>query len=172
MSETPSPQHTDSPTESVVIERLLDAPAELVWRLWTDPGQFAAWYGPDGASVPVARMDVRVGGRRLVCLQMDTPDGARQMWFTGEYREVVTHRRLVYTESLSDEHGTALSPEELGMPDGHPAVTEVTVQLDDLGDRTRLVLTHAGVPADSPGAAGWTMALDKLQAHLAGQHGS
>ena len=31
------------------------------------------------------------------------------------------------------------------------------------------VLTHAGIPADSPGAMGWNMALDKLVTHLAGQ---
>ena len=29
-----------------------------------------------------------------------------------------------------------------------------------------MVLTHAGVPADSPGAAGWAMALDKLATRL------
>ena len=29
-------------------------------------------------------------------------------------------------------------------------------------------MTHRGVPADSPGAAGWTMALDKLATYLAG----
>ncbi len=31
---------------------------------------------------------------------------------------------------------------------------------------TKMVVTHAGVPADSPGAAGWNMALDKLTALL------
>jgi hypothetical protein len=49
--------------------------------------------------------------------------------------------------------------------------TEVRVELTDLGDRTRMVLTHSGVPADSPGAAGWTMAFDKLDAYAAGQQG-
>jgi len=29
-----------------------------------------------------------------------------------------------------------------------------------------MVMTHAGVPGDSPGATGWTMALDKLAAHV------
>jgi hypothetical protein len=52
------------------------------------------------------------------------------------------------------------------MPGGHPTTTEIRVELDDLGGRTRMVLTHPGVPADSPGAAGWTMALDKLAAGL------
>jgi hypothetical protein len=52
------------------------------------------------------------------------------------------------------------------MPPGHPATTEVTVELHDLGGRTRMVLTHVGIPSDSPGATGWVMALSKLAAHL------
>ena len=152
--------------DAVVIERTLDAPVELIWQMWIDPEHFAAWYGPEGASIPVARMDVRVGGTRLICMQVETPRGAMTMWFTGEYLEVVQDKRLVYTESMSDENGNVLAPAEVGMPAGHPTTTEIRVELDDLGGRTRMVMTHAGIPAGSPGAAGWTMALDKLAAHL------
>jgi uncharacterized protein YndB with AHSA1/START domain len=162
----------DSSSQSaMVIERTVEAAADLVWRMWTEPEHFAAWYGPAGAAVPVARMDVRVGGTRQVCMEMETPNGTMQMWFTGEYREVVENKRLVYTESMSDENGNVLSPSELGMPEGHPTTTEVLVELDDLGGRTRMVLTHMGVADDSPGAAGWRMALDKLAAHVATQRG-
>ena len=105
---------------AVVIERTFDAPPELIWRMWTDPERFAGWYGPPGASIPVANMDVRVGGTRLVCMVMETPNGTMRMWFTGAYREVVTNKRLVYTDSMSDEHGNVVSPSEMGMPDGHP----------------------------------------------------
>lgn len=42
--------------DAVVLERVLDAPVEVVWQLWTEPDHFAAWYGPAGASVPVAKM--------------------------------------------------------------------------------------------------------------------
>ena len=52
----------------------------------------------------------------------------------------------------------------MGMPAGHPTTTEVRVALEDVGGRTKMVMTHVGVPSDSPGAAGWTMALDKLAA--------
>ena len=152
--------------DAVVIERSFDAPAELIWRMWTEPEHFKAWYGPAGAVVPIAKMDVRVGGSRLVCMQVATPDGPMRMWFTGEYREVVKNLRLVYTESFSDEHGNVLSPAALGMPGDHPTTTEVIVELEDLGGRTKMVLTHAGVPADSPGAAGWMVALDKLAAYI------
>src|SRR5262245_63999794 len=94
-----------SPHDAVVIERDFDAPVDLVWKMWTDPEHFKHWYGPDGASIPVAKMDVRVGGHRLVCMEVQMPNGPVQMWFAGEYREVVENQRLVYTESMSDEHG-------------------------------------------------------------------
>jgi uncharacterized protein YndB with AHSA1/START domain len=152
--------------DAVVIERTFDAPAHLVWQMWTDPQHFRAWYGPTGASIPVAKMDVRVGGTRLVCMEMQSPNGPMRMWFTGEYREVVENARLVYTEAMSDETGTVVSPADLGMPEGHPTVTEVRVVFEDLGGRTKMVLTHVGIPGDSPGAAGWAMALDKLADHV------
>jgi uncharacterized protein YndB with AHSA1/START domain len=152
--------------DAVVIERSFDAPVDLIWQMWTDPHHFAGWYGPDGATIPIANMDVRVGGARLVCMEMQTPDGPMQMWFTGVYREVLENRRLVYTESMSDENGNVVSPSDVGMPEGHPMETEVRVELEDVGGRTKMVMTHAGVPGDSPGAAGWAMALDKLAAHV------
>jgi uncharacterized protein YndB with AHSA1/START domain len=152
--------------DAVVIERTLDAPVELIWQMWTDPEHFKAWYGPDGATIPVAKMDVRVGGTRLVSMEMQTPNGPIQMWFTGEYREVVENERLVYTESMSDQNGNVLSPADMGMPDGHPTTTEVRVELEDVGGRTKMVMTHSGIPGDSPGAAGWAMAFDKLVAHV------
>ena len=155
-----------STQDAVVIEREFDAPVDLIWQMWTEPDHFKEWYGPDGAAVPVARMDVRVGGTRLVCMEMQTPNGPMRMWFTGEYREVVQNQRLVYTESTSDENGNVLSPADVGLPEDQSPTTVVTVELEDLKGRTKMVMTHGGIPADSPGAAGWVMALDKLSAHL------
>src|ERR1700676_1276211 len=48
--------------DAVVIERILDAPVDVVWQMWTIPELFKVWYGPDGATIPVAKMDVRLGG--------------------------------------------------------------------------------------------------------------
>jgi uncharacterized protein YndB with AHSA1/START domain len=155
--------------DAVVIERTFDAPVELIWQMWTDPQHFSAWYGPTGASVPVAKMDVRVGGTRLVRMDVQTPKGPTQLWFTGEYRDVRENKRLVYTEAMCDEEGNVLAPSATGMPAGHPTTTEVRVELDDLDGRTKMVLIHAGVPSDSPGAVGWAMALDKLATVTAAQ---
>ncbi|TDW28755.1 SRPBCC family protein [Cryobacterium psychrophilum] len=118
------------------------------------------------SSGAVAKESPRVGGTRLVCMEKQTPNGTMKMWFTGEYRDIVENERLVYTESMSDEHGNILDPVDMGMPADHPATNEITVELDDLGDRTRMIMTHAGIPADSPGALGWNIALDKLATYI------
>jgi uncharacterized protein YndB with AHSA1/START domain len=134
--------------------------------LWTDSEHLKRWYGPDGATILVAELDVRVGGTRRVCMEAPTPSGQRRMWFTGEHREVIAPTRLVYTEAMADEHGNVLSPAHMGMPPGHPATTEVSVEFAEVGGRTKMKMIHAGIAADSPGAAGWTMALGKLAARL------
>jgi len=146
----------------VVIERIFEAPIDLIWQMWTNPEHFKKWYGPKGFTVPVADMDTRAGGKRLIC--MASPDGSMKMWTTGEYTEVVPNQRLVYTESPADENGNVVPPSAMGMPDGYPSTTQVTVSLEDLGGRTKMVMTHAGVTAGAGG--GWEQAFDKLAGHI------
>jgi uncharacterized protein YndB with AHSA1/START domain len=63
--------------EAVVIERTFDAPIDLIWQLWTQPEHFKTWYGPKGFTVPVATMNLQVGGKRMIC--MASPDGRMRM---------------------------------------------------------------------------------------------
>ena len=151
-----------TPLNEVRIERTFDAPQELIWQMWTDPHHFEQWYGPTGATVSVATMDVVVGGTRHISIEMQTPNGPMRMWFVGEHLDIEPVRRLAYTESMSDEHGNVVAPSAMGMPADHPDTTRITIELDQVGDVTEMVMTHAGIPADSPGAVGWNMAFDKL----------
>jgi uncharacterized protein YndB with AHSA1/START domain len=41
--------------------RLLDAPRELVWEVWTNPVHLKEWWGPDGFSLTTESMDVAPG---------------------------------------------------------------------------------------------------------------
>jgi uncharacterized protein YndB with AHSA1/START domain len=152
--------------DAVVIERTFEAAVDLIWQMWTDPEQFKKWYGPKGFTVPVAEMELRVGGKRLVCMEMQKPDGSMKMCTTGEYTEIVLNERLVYTESPADEHGNVVPPSAMAMPEGYPMTTEVTVLLEDLGGRTKMIMTHAGVPADSGAGGGWEQAFDKMADHI------
>jgi len=156
---------SDDSEGSVVIDRTFDAPVETIWRMWTVPEHFRSWFGPTGATIPVAKMDVRVGGARVHCMEMQTPDGPMQMWFAGEFLEVVENGRLVYTEAVvADEHGAPIPD---GDAHGANVVTEVRVELTAVEDGTRVLMTHLGIPSGSPGEAGWNMAFDKLDAVVA-----
>jgi uncharacterized protein YndB with AHSA1/START domain len=153
----------DGRGEWVVIDRTFDAPVDVIWQMWTVPEHFRSWFGPTGATIPVARMDVRVGGERIHCMEVPTPDGPIQMWFAGEFLEVVENERLAYTEAVvADEHGAPITG-----ADAHSGVTEVRVELMPVAGGTRLILTHVGIPAGSPGEAGWTMAFDALDELIA-----
>jgi uncharacterized protein YndB with AHSA1/START domain len=149
-------------TDWVKITRVFDAPIATVWAMWADPANFQRWYGPNGFSVPVAEMDVTIGGTRKINMEMKTPDRTMSMWFTGEYKEVSAPNRLVYTESMCDADGNLISPSAMGMPEGTPQVTEITVELSEADGKTVMTMTHVGVPAGTPGEGGWMQAFDKL----------
>ncbi|SIT83759.1 Uncharacterized conserved protein YndB, AHSA1/START domain [Yoonia rosea] len=149
-------------TEWIKITRTFDAPIEEVWAMWADAANFQKWYGPRGFSVPVAEMDVTVGGTRKINMEMKTPDRTMSMWFTGQYKEVSAPHKLVYTESMCDPDGNLISPSAMGMPEGTPEVTEITVELTEEDGKTLMVMTHAGIPAGTPGEGGWMQAFDKM----------
>lgn len=154
---------TESTTapEWVVIERSFDAPMKLIWKMWTDADHFKKWYGPNGFTIPVADMDVRVGGKRHICMEMETPERTMTMWTIGKFTAVNPVTELAYTESMSDKDGNVVDPASMGMP-GYPAETTVKVVLETVDSATKMTMTHEGVPAGSPGAGGWNQAFDKL----------
>jgi uncharacterized protein YndB with AHSA1/START domain len=149
-------------SNNIVIERVFNAPIELIWQMWTQPQHFQNWYGPKGATIPVANMDVKVGGKRLICMEMQRPNGSMKMWSTGEYIEIVPNTKLVYSDSMSDENGNIMSASDMGMPADFPVTTEVIVVLEDVGGKTKMTMTHAGMSADSGASGGWEQAFEKM----------
>lgn len=146
----------------VKIEREFDADIDLVWEMWTKPELFKQWYGPIGMNIPSAEMDVVVGGTRKICMEMKSLERTMTMWFTGVYKEVSRPIRLVYTESMCDAEGNIISPQSMGMPEGHPDITEVVVELKENDKRTIMTMVHVGVAEGSAGGGGWNQAFDKL----------
>jgi uncharacterized protein YndB with AHSA1/START domain len=86
----------------VTIERVFDAPRELVFQAWTKPEQIAHWWGPRGFTLPICEMEFRVGGKfRFV---MRGPDG-KDYPFEGAYLEIVEPERIVFQGVIHDEPG-------------------------------------------------------------------
>jgi uncharacterized glyoxalase superfamily protein PhnB/uncharacterized protein YndB with AHSA1/START domain len=75
------------------LSRLLDAPVELVWEVWTDPAHIAKWWGPTGFTNTISKMDLRSGGEWD--LVMHGPDGTDYN-NKSIFKEVVPMKRLVY----------------------------------------------------------------------------
>ena len=149
-----------------VVTRLFDAPRDAVWKAWTDPAQFKQWWGPKKHSVPECRIDLRVGGRYLLCER--AADGS-SLWVTGTYREIVAPERIVVTLSFADAQGNVVSPGHYGLHPGLPVEMLVTVIFEARGDRTTLTVRQAGLLDDQITGfvgEGWGEAFDKLDALL------
>jgi uncharacterized protein YndB with AHSA1/START domain len=161
---TSQKSETSGPT--LVIERIFDAPRELVWRAWTEPEHFMMWWGPKDFTAPKIRMDLRVGGTLLWCMQ--GKDG-KEYWTTGVYREIDPPKRLVYTDAFSDENGNRIPASQHGLPFDWPDELMVTVTLEEIGGKTKMTLTHTGIPAGEMSEmtqAGWNESFDKLAQSL------
>ena len=53
---------TQTMTEDFVISRVFDAPRERVWKAWTSAEALAQWWGPEGCTIRVIKLDFRLGG--------------------------------------------------------------------------------------------------------------
>jgi uncharacterized protein YndB with AHSA1/START domain len=134
-----------------------DAAPERVFAAWTDPAQFAEWFGPRGMKTTHCRLDLRVGGRWEL-----TGEGlGTQRAISGRYLAVDPPRLLSFTWAWH-ETGSLDTPRE------HE--TTVTLEFRPVGARTELTLTHARF-RDTTGAAnyrwGWTGSFEKLGEFLA-----
>lgn len=152
---------TTAPKNELTIIRVLDAPREKVWRACREPDALKQWWGqPRRAAMPTCKVDFRVGGS-LHC-EIEPPDGTR-IWFKWIYREIVEGERLVLEQHLSDAIGR-----ELDSP-ARPAST-ITLRLEDVGGKTRLTITHAGMASEAYPVEmfkeGWSQSLDRLAESL------
>jgi len=155
-------------TEQVlVIERVFNAPRELVFKAWTEPRRAMQWWGPRNFTTPFCEIDLRPGGIVRSCMRSP---GGKDYWGTGVYREVVEPERIVWTDSFADEDGNVVPATHYGMSAEWPleALVRVTFAEEDGG--TRLTLEHdtGTAPAAERDMCrqGWSESLDKLAEYL------
>ena len=108
------------------VTRAFDAPRDLIWDCHTKPELVRRWMlGPDGWSMPVCDIDLRVGGQYRYVWRSDA-DGS-EFGFRGHYRVVVAPERIVHTEGLdgveADEGGDALCTLTLAEQGGRTTLT-------------------------------------------------
>lgn len=156
------------------LERVFDAPRELVWKAWTDPKQMAQWWGPHNFVTPVCNVDVRPDGAYRIVMR--ATDG-REFPLKGVFREVVEPERLVMTmdcsEHAADWHDM-VKPNRTKEETNPAGVFLTTVTFESLGCKTRLTISTLFDTATIRDAMvkmgmndGWSQSLDKLATLLA-----
>jgi len=137
---------------SLTLRRHYPVAPEKVWRAWTDPQALKAWFGPEEiVSVPLAEVDLRVGGRFRVA--MLAADGETHD-VSGVYQELVPNRKLVFSWAWRS------TPER---------ESRVTVRIEPDGNGCELVLMHEQFfdeVARDGHEHGWTGAMAKLEQWL------
>jgi uncharacterized protein YndB with AHSA1/START domain len=78
----------------VIITRVFDAPARLLFEAYSKPEHLRRWFGPKGWPLTLCEMDFWKGGRFRFA--MTGPDGKQNTPFGGEYLEIVPNRKIVY----------------------------------------------------------------------------
>lgn len=95
----------------LLISRLLNAPRQLVWDVWTKPEHIAQWWGPEGFTSTIHTMDVSAGGEWDFI--MHGPDGTN---YKNKviYIEVEAPERIVYDHISTPKFRVSVSFEEQG----------------------------------------------------------
>lgn len=159
-----SHKNTDGQLD-LVIHRVLDLPVSKVWKAITETEEFKKWWGPEGFTCPSSKMEAKVGGKYLNC--MKGPDG-KEYWSTGTVKELDPEKKLVVTDSFSDENGNIKNASELGIPGKWPIQLLITFELEEADGATKLVLHHEGIPQEMYDECkqGWNESFDKMEQNI------
>lgn len=93
------PTKTENTGTELVLDRLLDAPREKLFKIWTDPSTYSKWFCPKPWTVAKAELDVRAGGKSFIL--MKGPEG-QEFPNHGLFLEVVKNEKIVFTDAFVD----------------------------------------------------------------------
>jgi uncharacterized protein YndB with AHSA1/START domain len=156
--------------KELTLERVFDAPREMVWEAWTDPELLKQWWGPDNVTIPECEVDLRVGGEFYIVMEAGAAMGpykGTQWPMRATFTVVEPPEKITYTAKAWTE---GKDPEETMIDQ----TTEITLTEENGKTKVKVV---AIVHKTGPGAkmaiqgmqAGFTQQLEKLNTFLATQ---
>lgn len=100
--------HMDiDPALDLVLEREIDVPQALVWKMWTEPEHVKQWFAPAPWTISECEIDLRPGGRFYTV--MKSPEG-QAFPNLGCYLEIVPNEKLVFTNALAPGYRPSAEP--------------------------------------------------------------
>jgi len=125
---------TTSNTNTIRLHRVLQAPAERVYKAFIDAGAMCKWLPPNGFTGQVHHLEAKVGGTyKMSFTNFNT---GKSHSFGGEYLELSPPERIVYSDKFDDPN--------------LPGEMQVTVKLTPVLVGTEVRITQAGIPEIIP----------------------
>ena len=109
-----------------VMERVFNAPRELVFEAFSKPEHLREWWGPKGWTLPVCELDFHPGGVWLYCMR---GPGGEESWGKAVYQDIQPPEKVSYTDNFVDSDGNVL--------EGTPQM-QITITFETLGDTTKV----------------------------------
>lgn len=147
--------YTFDPNLDLKLERFIDVPVELVWKVWTEPEHVKVWFCPKPWGVSDCEIDLRPGG--MFRTTMLSPEG-QEFPNMGCYLDIVPMERLVFTDALLPGYRPAEKSFMTGV---------VTMKPEGTGTRYIAMAIHNNLEAKKQHEEmgfhdGWATALDQL----------
>ena len=142
------------------LERLYDAPPEVVFDAFTDPATQVELHGLDqrGWKIHRAETDLRVGGTATYVMG---PEGEEPDTETRVFTMIDRPHRLVFTHSM-----------QIAEWDGRRVDTEMTITFEDRDGKTLLTMVQTGFESEADRDAfmgGWPTYLETLKGVVTSQ---
>lgn len=156
------------------IIRVFDSGVKKVWEMWTKPALVKKWWGPKDFTSPTVKINFKVGGKYLYCMRGAASPSSpiKDFWSTGVYKEIIPFKKIVITDSFSDEKGNIVPASYYGMKGDFPLELEVILTFEESDGKTKMTLNHIGIPSGEMADAtkqGWNSSFDKIDEILKNQ---
>ncbi|PHN01576.1 SRPBCC family protein [Flavilitoribacter nigricans] len=132
----------DKENKRVLVERMFDAPADLVWAAWTEAELLDQWWAPRPWRSKTKEMEFAVGGRRLYA--MLGPEG-EEHWALADYSSIAPNSNFQYLDAFCDEHGTINEDFPRSdwsidfKPSGDATLVQVEIKHERLADLEKII---------------------------------
>jgi uncharacterized protein YndB with AHSA1/START domain len=113
----------EHPERTIVIERVFDAPRDLVYSAWTDSAHIDNWWGPSMVTTRTVERDFSVGGYWKYVMEM--PGGNGEHSVENRYTEIVPNEKIVWTEMAGGDASNQVT---------------VTIIFEDQGGETKITM--------------------------------
>lgn len=98
-------------SKTLIVSRLLNAPVELVWEVWTKPEHIKHWWGPTGFTNTIHEMNVvEKGVWEFIMHGPDGTDYRNKSMFT----QIVPLKKIVYEHQSAPKFTASISFESKG----------------------------------------------------------